>query len=253
MKNLKFYKLKNRMGALILATTMLGTIAVLGGCDKNRELDQNIIEELQDENGIESKILRYIELSKKLEDLNLENYYLGDEELIELDSPEEIEKQINNYDERNITNIRYLKMQEILVNKYIYDKGYKVAYENSKIATKKYAAELYGFVDASDLEMNYYNSQDSDVNNPFQESVYMEYKTNYIPEKITIKNKDIINGVRAMANTQTNSDYNEMDNSSYNEERNYEIKKALVTAKQLDNIVDSQDLYDEKEANRIKR
>lgn len=250
MKNLKFYNLKRRVGALVLAVTMLGSVAV--GCGKKENKDDEIISIIQSEDGIENNILKYIDISEKLEKLNLEDYNLDEIVSGSPDTVEEIERQINNYNEKNRTNLRYLITQEILVNKYIYETGYQVAYENAKVATKNYVAEKFGIEDPNSIGVSYNNPNNYNANNQPDETVVLEFDTIYGSRRVSTKDKNIIDGSRAMANTQTNSDPDTNDNTLYNSDRNNTIKDALVTAKSLEQLVENTNLLDEYMVNKIR-
>ena len=156
MKKLKVYNIKRKFLAFVLTTTMIGSVAVgLSGCSKSIDMDtETIISTIHEEDLVESDILCYIEISDNLNKLNLGRFILDEDITLELDSPENIQKYIDKYDQNNITCLRYLKMQEILVNSYIYKTGYSVANKNVEEATKKYAIEFYGMENYNDITIN---------------------------------------------------------------------------------------------------
>lgn len=255
MKKLKVYNIKRKFLAFVLTTTMIGSVAVgLSGCSKSIDMDtETIISTIHEEDLVESDILCYIEISDNLNKLNLGRFILDEDITLELDSPENIQKYIDKYDQNNITCLRYLKMQEILVNSYIYKTGYSVANKNVEEATKKYAIEFYGMENYKDITINYNNPSNHSVTNQPEDHVWMNYPYNYITESITVTDKNIKIGALATENTKTNSDPDKSDNNLYNKDRNKEIKNAIIVAEYLNNQVENDDLYNEKAAKKIKR
>lgn len=255
MKNFKVYNIKKKGLSFVLTFTMIGSVAVgLSGCSNTIDIDtESIVSDIHEAGSIESDIIHYIEISEKLNKLELSNYTLDEEIDMELDYLQNIQYYIDNFDSKNITCLRYLKMQEELVNKYIFDVGYVVARENSVEATKKYAAEFYGIDNVNDITFRYNNPNEYNANQAPDGNVSMSYSFDYTTKTINVTDKYIRNGVKAMADTQTNSDPDKSDNNSYNEERNQRIKNAIIVAEYLNEEVEDKDLYNEKAAKKIKR
>lgn len=267
LKKTRLYKvLTLPIAAASIAAVMLFTT----GCAEI-DLETNIeyIIEYYGEDSKESEVIDYIEISRLLNDLNLDEY-TADDSLYEkfnvsseLKSVDEINIMINNFTEsytgssKNLTeqskyveNILNLKVQEDLVNRYIYNTGYSVANDAISIATKKYVGEVFGISDYENITFRYNEGHDETII-----VIYNNGEKSYVIDRNTLdgQKNQIFDGVLWMTKTNTHYDKNDKDNYSYNEDRNDYILKALEESAKINNEVNDKDLYDSDLASDMKK
>lgn len=271
--------LRLMVGVAIIGVLVAVPLGVNAHHNRIEEQKKESIVEYYGEESVESKILNYINLSEKLSKLNLESFDI-DESLYkkynisdQLKSPEEIEeyiekfKSINSYisskditkQSKNIDVVLNLAVQEKLVNSYIYNVGYSTANKNITSATKKYAAEVFGVEDPSNIYFNYHMDMGSGessiiVMNKTADKYGLAGEETYIfDNQFQKKEEKVINkGVISMTQTDVLDDKLSEDNDEYNADRNDRIIKALANSANLENQVEDYDLYNEKLANKMK-
>lgn len=258
---------KRRIIAILTAIAMLVTL--LGFIIKRKieiqeENKKEKIVEYYGDDSFESEIIKYIEISEKIEKLKLDEY-LANNELIEtytdenmiLSDPEEILNKIEvvkNFSNRGlsknlntmqeiISTITYLKQQEILINEYIYS-SYSVVHSNITEVAKKYAAEVYGINSPSKIILikdtkNYSSNQPP------------EYTIHYEGNQSNITNRNIKKGIDDMIYSDTSEDYNDSDNNLYNDDRNDLIIDILSDCVKLSEKIENDNLYSKKEAKKL--
>ncbi|MBE6139419.1 MAG: hypothetical protein E7174_02815 [Firmicutes bacterium] len=270
-KNSKF---KLIVSAVVVAAIVVGgAFAIKKAIDKNDQKRRQSVVQYYGEESLENNIIRYIDISKDLFDLDLYKYDV-DESLFEkynisneLMSPEEIKELINQNklinsfiskkdittQSENVEIVLNLIRQEQLVNEHIYTTGYSVAHSNSTEATKKYVGEVFGIDDYENITTKY-----SFENGSGESSVGLFYNDDHKTKSYDInspffssKKIDIVAGVKAMNDTDNSNDHDLTDNDEYNKERNKLIKKAIEQSAILNIKVDNQDLYDEDLARRM--
>lgn len=266
LKNTRLYK----VAVLPIAAASVAVVMLLTTGCAEIDFGPNIeyITEYYGEDSKESEVMDYIEISERLNDLNL-NEYIADDSLYqkfnisnELKSTDEVIEMINNFSKsyigsnanltdqsKHIENILNLKVQERLVNNHIYNTGYNIAYESVKTATKKYAAEVFGINDYENITFKYSGGKDEIV-----EVIYLNGEKSYIIERNTLNNlkTQIFDGVLWMKNTNKKYDKNIDDNYSYSKDRNDYILKALEESAKINDEVNNENLYSEKLANKLK-
>ena len=270
-----------RLVGVIATGVILISIPVGVAAHNNRveEQQKESIVTYYGEESVENEILKYIDISEKLSKLDLASFDI-DESLyekhnisVQLKSPEEIDeyiekfKSINAYisskeitkQSKNIDIVLNLATQEKLVNSYIYNVGYSTANKNVTSATKKYAAEVFGVEDPSNVYFNHHTDIGSGesrtiVMNKTPDKYGLIGKETYGFENLNEKKeeKTINKGVISMIQTDVLDDKLPEDNDEYNADRNDRIIKALANSANLENQVEDYDLYNEKLANKMK-
>lgn len=248
MNNLK---LNARKISLILSMSL--GMSLVGGCS-NKNIDKSVVEivdEVKDFSCVDEvigdedllkidRLLEYIELSKMLNDLKIENIDV-DLEQFRLLSPYEIKKLIAVYTNKKAS--KYLTDGELslvktdlsverqLVNNYILESGYYIS-EAFLIDVLK--SEI---LDAKGLDKSSYNSftisseEDSLVDS--MTSNFWDYI--YLTKDIKTSDKAIVKALKSLYRIQGNEDGNSKENTSYeyNPDRNRLIKTAINNGKDV--------------------
>lgn len=236
-------KYKIRGISIVLSLAILGTSALLVHNKKNKDYNKKMYNLLISEEGAERDILKYLEVSDDLEELDLEDYVLGKEVTSNLDKPIKIKKEINEYDSSNLTNLIYLKEQEELVNNYINENGYDIVNNYIKGVIKKYAAEVYDIQNPSDIDIEYR------VNTSGEIDYLLIYNASNNQKVTIIEDKNIKKGAEYILKTKKFNNLDEIDNK----QRNKILKETLIIARKLLNDVNEEDLYNEKAAQKLKK
>lgn len=217
----------------------------------------------------ESQILEYIEVSKRLSKLDLDKYEIDDELVSsyyvssKLASPEELNKKIDELDKigvfilsknlneqsKNLNLVLNLKKQEKLVNRYIYEEGYDVAYRDIKDAVKEYTGEVFN-VEPKNVKLEYNRGG---TGTPPSVDITSEDKSYEAGGAFTTDEEDkIVYGVSNMVNVDKEYINGTVNEEEYNEKRNSRIRAAIVNSASLQNEVEKFDLYNEKLAGKMR-
>lgn len=274
IKNKRLKKLKYRLvvGG-VLATTIIGGFVIKNKITENEQKNIQTIVNYYGEDSEENKIIEYLELSETLNKLNL-NSYSFDESLFseynilqELKNPKEIKEMINKQKEinmfiskkdilkqhENIELILNLIIQERLINNYIYTTGYSVVNQDVKDETKRYTGEVFGIKDYNNITFDY------NLNSNAEQSVKIHYDSDkgkneyYLANFFMLKEeKNIMDGVASINNTDSYNDNDIENNNEYNKNRNMYIKEALEKSANLGYMTDENDLYNEELSRKMK-
>lgn len=265
------------LGTTAIISTILMSIILGGGriIEEAKAKPAITISEYYGDHSKEYQIMEYINISEKINKLNLDTFTITDDLYDkhnisnDLKTPDEINDLLNDFTKinayisskdivkqsKNIEIVLNLCKQEKLVNRYIYEFGYATANENIKMVTKKYAAEVFGVEDYNRIYFKYTfekSNGDEDViifesdKHPDISYDAKKYLTGFYKNKLE---SDIIKGVSSMNATST------IDSSAaynYDESRNDIIKKALLESIELEKKVEEEDLYNENMANKLK-
>lgn len=268
IKREKRYKLvKRTIANILIGGTLLsvvgGALSTAGALDFDAE--EKIIN-YYGEDSKEKDVVSYIDLSKKLEELNLEKYevepHLFEKYNIptELKNPEELKTLIDNVkfinafvpskninkQSENIETILNLITQKRLVNEYIYTVGYDLALGNVTDATKKYTAEVFG-VEEDTLDFTHRYDRYSNENNVSIKNNDAKY--NISNPILKSEERQIKKGVISMEHTKDSVNYY---NSEYDKGRNKDIINALKTSAELYQENENNDLYNDRIASKLK-
>jgi len=282
IKNLKVNKrkLSRKAKKLITGFILAGILTGVGIASANalmenyNENQKTTIIEYFGQESEEKKLLDYIDISDKLNKMNLEKYVI-DETFFdkynisnELKSPDELNNLIDKYSlinsfvstkdivkqTENIDIILNLIRQESLVNSYIYTSGYSLAHENITEATKKYAGEVFDLNEKNiKFGLNEYNitiENNDPTRYEHEKRDIHVIDTEIFPSK---KEQKIAHGVYHMDNVDVDNDKNYDDNDQYNKDRNNYIKDALGYSVDLFDEVTDKDLYDEDLASHFRK
>lgn len=265
-KNRRYKLIRKTFSVAGIAITLIGSASALvmksGAFEPAPE---QIISSYYGEDSIEYDIVSYIELSKELEELNLEKYDITPilfqkyNILNELKSPEEIRnlissaKNINAFisskdvtkQSQNIDAILNLVTQKKLVNDYIYQKGYNLALNNVKEELNEYAGEVFG-IEGENLKFNYQFDNKSGDNLISIKNGDKRYNNGVFLNRAE---KDIKKGIETL--DKTNDSYNKYS-TEYNEYRNEDILNALKVSAELSKENDENDLYNEGMSSKIR-
>lgn len=274
IKNKRLKKLKYRLvvGG-VLATTIIGGFVIKNKITENEQKNIQTIVNYYGEDSEEKKIIEYLELSETLNKLNL-NSYSFDESLFseynilqELKNPKEIKEMINKQKEinmfiskkdilkqhENIELILNLIIQERLINNYIYTTGYSVVNQDVEDETKRYTGEVFGIKDYNNITFDY--NLDSNA----EQSVKIYYDSDKGKNEYSFDNffmlkeeKNIMDGIASINNTDSYNDNDIEDNNEYNKNRNMYIKEALEKSSNLGYMTDENDLYNEELSRKMK-
>ena len=282
VKNLKVNKRKlTRKGIkLVTGVILVGILTGVGITGVNalmenyNERQKTTIVEYYGQESEEKKLLDYIDISDKLNKMDLEKYIINETLLDkynisnELKSPNELNELIDKCNlinsfvstkdivkqAENIEIILNLIRQESLVNSYIYTSGYSLAHENITEATKKYAGEVFD-LNENDIKFGSYEHAVTIENND-RAQYDIENKDIYIIDReinFSKKQNMIADGVGHMVNVDASDDKNYDDNDEYNKDRNKYIKDALKYSVDLYEDVENKDLYDEDLASHFRK
>lgn len=265
MKSITNFKMNSnaakKLKKYILTITTLSTLITMSGCNNKKDLEEKtitqVIEEKQDNTYLDEimeeknitfnevdTLISYINLSKKLHKMEFYRGEIDEEKLKEMKlySPEEIEQLITDYKEqqKNSTNIdveldtiKNLNYQEALINKYIYEQGYKIT-ETLFIVIGKSK-----IIDATMLSEKDYNditilgSDYSNVNNPSSE-LFVGFKVN--DEIIKAKHGDFMYDFANRLyyhQDNCNSNIPFKERIKYNEDRNKYLLESINMAKDM--------------------
>ena len=261
------YKLVKKTFAVAGATIVFltSTIFLASKSKAFEPAPEQIISEYYGEDSNEYDIVSYIELSKELENLNLEKYEITPN-LFEkynisskLKSPEEIRTLISNAknmnafvstkdvtkQSENIETVLNLVTQKKLVNDYIYKTGYDVALNNVEQELKDYAGEVFG-VEGDNLGFSYKFDNKSGDNLTSIINGDNRYNTGIF---LNDSERDIRDGVIALNQTK---DANNKYSTEYDEERNKSILNALKVSAELSKENDENNLYDDSMASKLR-
>ena len=264
----KNFAIKLVAGALVIIT-LVTTPKIKDKITEYLNLQaKNTIVQEYGEKSIERNIVDYIMVSERLHNLNLGKFEIS-KELIEecnieetLLSPSELTALIDKYNKQSkyipyksieeeherIILTAQLIYQEKLVNGYIYDKGYDYAHDNITKTAKNYVGEVFG-VDPLSVVFDYKAPKDDRgavVNIKIIDDNYSTTNSYYVSGwgNSDIKN-DIIDAVTYMDRTDKRFDNDDSDNNSYDGTRNTRILNALKLSAELNNKLNSNNLFNE--------
>lgn len=259
IKNMNIYSMLKHKFKLVTGVGILTTSIMLTGCGASVEEKEDAIIEYYGIDSDENKVLKYLEIAQKLNELNLDEYKVNDEMFnkyeisSELKTIDEIEKLIKEFDtvefsvefdERNfeqlndsIVVVLNLIMQEKLVNQYIYDIGYGVAHDNILYSVKDYTEEVFGLEDKY-FELNYYENRfEIELGDSEEYRIY---------DIESGKLNAISNNLSLAVQTDISYDDNDADNYEYSEDRINLIRNTLYSSVELNTEIEKEDLYDKK-------
>ena len=256
-RKLKKNRLKKRLfsGGIALFTIggmAIGLVTALNSVQAH-DMDnaREAIVSYYGEDSKESELLRYIDVSTKLDELDLEKYNTsGVMDNFNLDvtisKPEEIESKVEEFKSisiadktdlnsmyKYIDDVVYLKDQEQKINNYIKTEGRHTVLKDFSESLKKYAAEEYNLENPRNIEFRYHYEKNDGSNDNV-----IAYKESNKEYKTVINDKVVSSGVNDMVDLK----YMDMNNSS-NIDILKQYSKNLKKAIDYNNLVESQDLY----------
>ena len=259
-RKIKANKRKKKIlsGGLALATIggiAIGLVMTLNSVQaQNIEEDRKAIVSYYGENSKESELLKYIDVSTKLDELDLEKYSTdGVVDAFKLDGdlykPEEIQNRIEEFKSisiedktdlnsmyKYINDVVYLKDQQQKINNYIKSEGYYTVLRDYSSSLKKYAAEEYNLSNPENIGFNSrYEKYDGSNSN------VITYKENDREYKSVLNDKTVSTGVNDLVDLK----YMDMDKSS-NIDLLKQYSKNLKKAIEYEKSVESEDLYNQK-------
>ena len=258
-RKLRRNRLKKKIFSSGLALITLGGMAIglvtaINSVQaQEMENDRKAIVSYYGEYSKESELLRYIDVSIKLDELDLEKYNIsGVIDKFNLDitisKPEEIENKVEEFKGisiedktdlnsmyKYIDDIVYLKDQEQKINNYIKTEGYYIVLKDFSNSLKKYAAEEYNLDNPRNIEFRsrYEKNDGSNIN-------FIAYKESNKEYKAFINDKVVSSGVNDMIDLKY-MDMNKYSNIDILKQYSKNLKKAM----DYDNLVESKDLYNQ--------